>query len=262
MNYEKIYNQLVENCKVRGLDKSKHEGYFEIHHIVPRCLGGSNDEDNLVMLTGREHFIAHLLLWKIYPSVKGLAYSVNIMSNRLSLKVNSKTYQTLKESVFPRPSQEAGFKFKDKTGMRINNLTVIGLSEWIVKPSGQNLAVWQCLCDCGNTVKIRGNHLNPNGNKSCGCMTAEFARDYMSKISPWCQRKVNHDVWLNADSLYDLWNISDKIESSYRFSKWLERSHNLINKNSYTSIIKRFMSGWNPLEDSDWLEYRAKDKGV
>lgn len=67
MNYEKIYNELVEKAKVRGLDKSKHEGYFEIHHILPKSLGGSDDRSNLVMFTGREHFIAHMLLWKAYP---------------------------------------------------------------------------------------------------------------------------------------------------------------------------------------------------
>jgi hypothetical protein len=36
----------------------------EKHHIVPRSLGGSNDESNIVRLTYREHFLAHLLLTK------------------------------------------------------------------------------------------------------------------------------------------------------------------------------------------------------
>jgi len=37
-----------------------------MHHIIPRSLGGLNDKINLVNLTAREHYIAHLLLWKIY----------------------------------------------------------------------------------------------------------------------------------------------------------------------------------------------------
>lgn len=63
MDYEKIYNDLIEKAKssicVEG-------GYFEKHHIIPKSLGGTNDASNLVKLTARQHYIAHLLLYKIY----------------------------------------------------------------------------------------------------------------------------------------------------------------------------------------------------
>jgi len=62
MDYQKIYKQLVEKAQNRIL-----EGYKENHHIVPKCIGGSNKSDNLVDLTAREHFLAHWLLVKIYP---------------------------------------------------------------------------------------------------------------------------------------------------------------------------------------------------
>jgi hypothetical protein len=38
--------------------------YTERHHIIPLCMGGSDDKENLVTLTAREHYIAHLLLTK------------------------------------------------------------------------------------------------------------------------------------------------------------------------------------------------------
>jgi hypothetical protein len=41
-------------------------GYTEKHHIIPKSLGGTNLKDNLVSLTPREHFIAHLLLSKMF----------------------------------------------------------------------------------------------------------------------------------------------------------------------------------------------------
>ena len=62
MNYTKIYNDIINNRKQNLLD-----GYTETHHIIPRCLNGSNDKQNLVDLTAREHFICHLLLTKMYP---------------------------------------------------------------------------------------------------------------------------------------------------------------------------------------------------
>jgi hypothetical protein len=41
----------------------------ERHHIVPRCLGGSNKSDNIVRLTDREHYICHQLLVKMTAGV-------------------------------------------------------------------------------------------------------------------------------------------------------------------------------------------------
>lgn len=43
----------------------KPEGYSERHHIIPKSLGGSNDQSNLVYLTAREHFLVHWLLTKM-----------------------------------------------------------------------------------------------------------------------------------------------------------------------------------------------------
>ena len=42
------------------------DGSLERHHIIPRSLGGSNNKDNLIYLTTKEHFLAHLLLTKIH----------------------------------------------------------------------------------------------------------------------------------------------------------------------------------------------------
>jgi hypothetical protein len=62
MDYLKSYNSLVVRGKNRQLT-----GYTETHHIIPKCVGGTNDKYNLVKLTAREHFICHLLLCEIYP---------------------------------------------------------------------------------------------------------------------------------------------------------------------------------------------------
>ncbi len=58
--YSKIYTNIISIAKSRNLD-----GYTETHHIIPQSLGGTNDKDNLVELTAREHFICHWLLVKM-----------------------------------------------------------------------------------------------------------------------------------------------------------------------------------------------------
>lgn len=74
MDYVKHYNLLVVRAKSRKLDC-----YTEKHHVIPRCVNGADDKDNLVQLTAREHFIAHLLLIKIYPKSYGLVKALNMM---------------------------------------------------------------------------------------------------------------------------------------------------------------------------------------
>lgn len=65
MNYKWHYDKLVETRK--GLNRKKKQGvYYEKHHIIPKSCGGKTEENNMVLLTPKEHYVAHLLLIKIY----------------------------------------------------------------------------------------------------------------------------------------------------------------------------------------------------
>jgi len=98
MNYQRIYDQIIDRAKNRYLN-----GYYEKHHILPKCLGGSNEKENLVNLTAREHFLCHMLLCRIYPNNKQLSYALFLMSTNKNkkdyqkYKVSSKTYERIKE---------------------------------------------------------------------------------------------------------------------------------------------------------------------
>ena len=65
MNYLNQYNNLIASRK-NTLRKKGIGIYYEKHHIIPKWLGGTDIKDNLILLTAKEHFIAHLLLWKHY----------------------------------------------------------------------------------------------------------------------------------------------------------------------------------------------------
>lgn len=66
MNYLKVYCNLIRNAQQRQVV----EGYTEKHHIFPVSIFGKNNK--IVVLTGREHYIAHALLEKIYLKRYGL----------------------------------------------------------------------------------------------------------------------------------------------------------------------------------------------
>jgi hypothetical protein len=67
--YTRWYENLISSRRGRTLPGDM---YVEKHHIIPRSLGGSDTVNNIIHLTAREHFIAHLLLVKIHSGKAGM----------------------------------------------------------------------------------------------------------------------------------------------------------------------------------------------
>ncbi len=87
MTSELKYNQLIETAKSEN--RIKGEGvYYEGHHIVPKCVGGKGHSNgwrthpNIVLLTAKEHFWAHVWLIDIYPDHEHkMRHALNSMMN-------------------------------------------------------------------------------------------------------------------------------------------------------------------------------------
>ena len=100
--YTKCYYSIID----QALSRSAVTTYTEKHHIIPKCLGGSNKKENLVCLTAREHFICHLLLPRMVDDGKFkakmwyAAWCLMAMSgssgNRV-FKYGSRSFATIRE---------------------------------------------------------------------------------------------------------------------------------------------------------------------
>lgn len=110
MDYLKIYDNLIETRKKR---KTKSE-FYEKHHIIPKCLGGSDDKSNLVNLTPREHFVAHLLLAKIYGG--SLIFALKMMCSSRYGRINNRIYESLKQKIKEQHSISCLEKWAKKKG--------------------------------------------------------------------------------------------------------------------------------------------------
>lgn len=123
MNYNKIYTNLIEKAKAR---RSFDFSYYESHHILPRCMGGGNEKSNLVKLSAKEHFVAHHLLMKIYPSNKKLAKAFTMMfRNRDCILFTQSQYAARKSAYsFSSSMQKKGYvRVKDLEGNSISVTT-------------------------------------------------------------------------------------------------------------------------------------------
>lgn len=67
MNYEKLYYAIINKALRKELSGQRWKGdgnYYEKHHIKPKSLGGKDIDKNLVLLTPKEHYLCHWLLFK------------------------------------------------------------------------------------------------------------------------------------------------------------------------------------------------------
>lgn len=83
--YTKWYYLIVNSALTRN-----NAGYSERHHIIPKSLGGSNEQSNIVTLSAREHFVCHLLLTKM--TVGGQRRSMCYAAWQMTHNINGKRY--------------------------------------------------------------------------------------------------------------------------------------------------------------------------
>lgn len=101
--YKRWYDAIVSNAQLRSTPLS----YSEKHHIIPKSIGGQDRKNNLVHLSGREHFICHWLLIKITTGSnrEKMIYALNGMrrvshthqQERYITRITSRVFANLKE---------------------------------------------------------------------------------------------------------------------------------------------------------------------
>ncbi|MGN0246521.1 MAG: NUMOD3 domain-containing DNA-binding protein [Lachnospiraceae bacterium] len=105
------YKEFIDNIlNTRGRFACGDE-YHERHHIVPKCMNGTNDDENLIDLFAREHFEAHRLLALENPNNKKLVYAwwnmshMNKAKNR-DYEITAEEYEEAK-TAFSKIQSEA-----------------------------------------------------------------------------------------------------------------------------------------------------------
>ena len=78
---DRYFNRYLRLCyALLCLERKKQRGdYLEKHRILPGCLGGTYEKENVIIVTRREHSLLHLLLHKSFPDNIQLAQCAAIM---------------------------------------------------------------------------------------------------------------------------------------------------------------------------------------
>lgn len=262
MNYLRIYNELIQSCKLKT---DSFAG--EIHHILPRSMGGSNDIDNLVKMTYREHFIAHRLLVKIYDNPQ-MRYAIWRMCNTGKYKVTSKTYEFFRCKHIETVSKwskdfmkgKTIFKNIDTGEMKLLECESVDYNKWVgvnkhkklpksiksnyttFKDSNNNMYHLACDDPIIKSLKLKG--VGNWGNAT------KLAADKL-KARPWYWKHDSDrqkDIVLLMPNLYD-WYINSYDETRPKatgIAKWMSYNNITIKSKILHLAFLKFKEGWKP----------------
>jgi len=189
MNYQRIYDQICQRAKSELEQRKEHkknEGYYEGHHIVPKCLGGQGhssnwNHENIVPLTAREHFICHWLLVELYPENKKLAYAFQYMcdsdqtKNKIRYKPSSKIVEYARKL---SRDKKTGSKLSDETKLKMS-LSQVGNKKWLGKTHSLETIEKMRLSQKGRPSKLKNKKLSDEiKTKMSLCKTGDKNPNY------------------------------------------------------------------------------------
>lgn len=102
--YTKVYYQIINRALTKPYKKVKNDGYQK-HHIIPKCIGGTDDLENLVVLTFKEHRVCHCLLIKMQLTKNAeikMRHSYGFFNK--SSRYNGPRYKRGKDNIFSTPN--------------------------------------------------------------------------------------------------------------------------------------------------------------
>jgi len=130
--YLKYYTLLINKAKLRNFGDEK-------HHIIPKCLGGNDDENNLVYLTYREHYISHALLTKLNDSIKLKNAFWQMSYKNVKKYFNSNMYDISKREYISRISGNNHWAKTDDYRKKLSDSwTIERRKNFTKKVSGEN----------------------------------------------------------------------------------------------------------------------------
>lgn len=237
--YSKRYEKLIENAKARVFPENE---YGETHHIIPRCFGGKDSNDNMVKLYAREHYIAHLLLWKMEMSPKmhnKMSMALHVMVNGSGNKKQNRSY------LIPARIYEQSRK-----------AYVTAIKEHFTEHGGtfkgrkhKPESIQKIIEGNARTKDIRSAKLSGKGNGMYGRKHTEETKTIL--------KEIHTDRWTvelreeQSKRLSTKWQDTDwkhkTLEERHKSKDWINRDWEAIGKKAAAT---KMANGWRPSEET------------
>ena len=227
MNYQKLYTNIVRRGQNRIL-----EGYSEKHHIIPRCMGGTDEITNLVSLTPEEHYLCHLLLVKIHPNnIRLVKAAMFMVSSNKDQQRNNKAYGWLKR-------QYSEYMRGPNNPSTLNGTWNKGITGYKNKVNFSDKTI--------ESMSERMKTKNP-----------------CAGVKPWNHPRatdITRALWKRADTIYQIWIENNKPSYCKLYGLTMNRNYNWKDDGKeagpFMNMVKYFRNGWVPTTDIEWTQYK------
>lgn len=280
MNYQKIYDNLIQHAKTQVLDE-----YYEVHHIKPASMCkiskryGEKDKfvwdidadipTNLVKLTPKQHYIAHILLAKLYKQMVPCLVMLN--------GENSRTYSLAQKMLSAYRKEQYANGEHNLCGLNEKRIAQ-GTHNFLKRADGTSLSsetqqrriaegTFHFQGEHGSALAIarnkdmikNGTHVSVNA-----AAKAKFQKTRADRVKsgnwhtcgvrPWNNNSTKaypKYIYSQAQTMFDIWE-QNKTYGSRKISSLLGMEWSQTHDN----IIKMFRDDWVPSLDLEWVAFK------
>lgn len=290
----KRYLNMMKNFKYKDGE------YTELHHILPKNLFPeySKEKWNLLRITGRQHYLAHVCLARAFPKTD-MVFAVVAMKkggrrNNGGIHFNSHLYEKMRVEFSKRMSKrmkgvsrsvgkdnpmygrfgknnpQYGYKRTKEQKLNIqnslrkfyDNLTGVEREEFLKNRYNKiDLIRWS---ERSRNSKL--GELNPNYNKDITNSLSPEQKEKQkrnARIGMLAKMPWEKNTWTEDKDFY--WSRADQLAECLLVMKPSEALQHVYNRkgvkdfNACASLIKRLKDGWDPTKSEKWVErYRSK----
>lgn len=169
---------------------------IEKHHVLPRSYGGL-DEDNVIMLTLKEHYIAHLLLWKACGGKMSTAFYLMTHTREGCAVKSAKVYAMVKEEHIRECSERVSGKNNPNYGKTHSAETRAKISQSNTGKSRSKEAIdATAKANRGKkrTAETKAKISEANKDRPCSEQTKEkISKTLLGENNYWRGRKQSED---------------------------------------------------------------------
>lgn len=238
------YLTWYEKLVVKAQTRNTITGYTETHHIIPVSLGGDNSPENLVVLTAREHYIFHLLLWKMSMDRKShnkMTMALHVMVNGSgcekqdrSYLVPSRIYESNRKEYAKIISEMMSGENNPMYGKKHTEASLEKMKKWQNEPEVKERQRQRVL---GEKNPMYGKNHSEEMKKQISQTSKERWTEDLRKEKSEATKKL----WQNPE-------YREKMKESRQTSeKWLNRDWKTINRKAADT---KKANGWKPSEES------------
>lgn len=286
------YQEFIQNIlNTRGRFNCG-DRYYERHHIVPKCIGGTDDKNNLIDLYAKEHYEAHRLLALENPENQKLIYawwmmSTTIKSSRRRESITPEEYEEVRialsaaisgenSPLYGKPSPRRGAHLTEEQKKHLREINLGALNPKYGKPVSEETRAKMRVARLGKVateegkLNMRNSHLGKNmgADSPRAKPVAQYNFDG-DLIATWdCVADIERELHINASAISNVCCGKTKSAGGYQFryidGEIINNIPKYINKSGKYQIkrIARCDDDWNIIDIWDGCTAAQNGTGI